>query len=92
MAHFAQIDTLPDETLTVRVPVTIALTYEDGKWFGALPSLALYSFGDTKHEVIEDIQQQIVDLYTTLHAYDPSQLGRLPTQWRQVLRHHIIHA
>lgn len=68
-------------------PVTISVEqWPFSEFIAHWYDIETVGFGQTKEDAIEDLKQNIVELYEHLKYAKDKELGRLPRRWRQILK------
>jgi len=82
------ITSLHDATLCVEKPFKLDLSIVDDEVLGEITELELYSFGENESGVIEELREEIEELFKDLSQ--TKNLGKLPTEWLNILNQHIF--
>lgn len=70
-------------------PLDITFKVEDDNMIGEISELDIYAFGEKESDIIEEIKEDVVDLYEELEHLSKGQLGTLPTKWKNILSQKI---
>lgn len=85
----ATIYELANSQYELTVPLQIVLEENQEETVARIPELNLYASADTDSEAINELKQEIIQLYEDLQSSD-RKLGPLPESWLQTLRKLII--
>lgn len=85
----ATIYELGDSQYELTTPMQIVLEEDQEETVARIPELNLYASADTDNEAINELKQEIINLYEDLQSSD-RKLGPLPESWLQTLRKLIV--
>jgi len=85
----ATIYELGDGQYELTTPMQIVLEEDQEETVARIPELNLYASADTDSEAINELKQEIINLYEDLQSSD-RKLGPLPESWLQTLRKLIV--
>lgn len=84
----AEISSLEEYGYRIKQKIPFQIKFENGEYFGYIKELNLYSYGLSEFEVIEDLKEDIIDLYDEITEAEPH-LGYSPKKWKEILDKHI---
>lgn len=85
----ATIYELGNSQYELTTPMQIVLEEDQGETVARIPELNLYASADTDSEAINELKQEIINLYEDLQSSD-RKLGPLPKSWLETLRKLIV--
>lgn len=80
---------LGDNKYELSTPLQIVLEEGDEETVARIPELNLYTSADTDSEAIQELKQEIIQLYDDLLGSE-RKLGPLPASWLQTLRNLVV--
>jgi hypothetical protein len=80
---------LGDNKYELSTPLQIVLEEGDEETVARIPELNLYASADTDSEAIQELKQEIIQLYDDLLGSE-RKLGPLPASWLQTLRNLVV--
>jgi len=83
-----EIDSLNSSDYDLIKPFLANIKRESGEYKATIEELNLYSFGKNLHSVIEELIDDIVDVYEEINLASPH-LGKDPQRWKMILDQHI---
>lgn len=85
----ATIHELGDIQYELTMPIQVVIEEDEEEIVARIPELNLYASADTDSEAINELKQEVIDLYKELESSD-RKLGSLPRSWLQTLRKLIV--
>lgn len=85
----ATIYELGNSEYDLTIPLQIVLDEDQEETVARIPELNLYASADTDSEAINELKQEVINLYEDLESSD-RKLGPLPQSWLQTLRKLIV--
>jgi len=85
----ATIHELGDIQYELTMPIQVVIEEDEEETVARIPELNLYASADTDSEAINELKQEVIDLYKELESSD-RRLGLLPRSWLQTLRKLIV--
>jgi hypothetical protein len=74
---------------SVQEPIPVVIEEYADESVATFAEVEAHGFGVTPAEAINDLKEQITELYDDLSTADADELGKLPTAWWRVLRHYV---
>jgi len=66
-------------------PFEVKITSINSEIIGDIEELELYAYGDSEIDVIDELREDILDLYNYLINVKDENLGYYPRRWKQIL-------
>ncbi|MDH5695379.1 MAG: hypothetical protein OEZ00_02045 [Dehalococcoidia bacterium] len=85
----ATIHELGDIQYELTMPIQVVIEEDEEETVARIPELNLYASADTDSEAINELKQEVIDLYKELESSD-RKLGPLPQSWLETLRKLIV--
>ncbi len=84
------IDSLPDATLSVTLPIPALVERIDPSNFTAEVSTAgVFASGDTPGEALENLKDMVASTFLHFSSLPPERLGPVPSHQLTILKQHI---
>lgn len=87
--HLVELRSLESSALRLRRSLQLLARMKDDEFVVELPQLELYAFGETVSEATDELVEEVVDLYQTLHASPSTSLSRKTLSWKLFLDQYI---
>ncbi|MBU4444648.1 hypothetical protein KJ656_06145 [bacterium] len=84
-----EIDSLNSEDYDLIRPFLANVTIDDDEYIVTIDELSLYSFGDSLNSAVDELIDDIIDLYEEIKVASP-RLGKDPQRWKDILSRHIL--
>jgi len=84
-----EIDSLNSEDYDLIRPFLSNVTIDDDEYIVTIDELSLYSFGDSLNSAVDELIDDIIDLYEEIKLASPH-LGKDPQRWKDILSRHIL--
>ena len=80
-----------DKKYTFYPPIPVNVVFEDGEFIASIDKLDLFSYSENYNEVIEEINDEVMDVYLDLIELPEDKLGKHPKNWLNYLNKRIYH-
>ena len=80
---------LNDLKYELKKSLSVKIRAEDNNIIGEISELDIYAFGEIESDVIEEIREDVIDLFEELNNLSKDRLGTLPTKWKSILSQYI---
>lgn len=80
------VTSLPDRKLSLIKPINIDITYEGDEVKAELPEVELYAFTNNEIQAVNEITQDLIDLFNDLNEIPDDKLGQHPKRWKMYLK------
>jgi hypothetical protein len=80
------VSTLPDSKLSLIKPINIDITYEGDEVKAELPEVELYAFSNNEIQAVNEITQDLIDLFNDLNEIPDYKLGQHPKRWKMYMK------
>jgi hypothetical protein len=86
-SHTYYIRVLPShlESLTLRHPLLVTMTFEAGEFRAEVPSLQIYAFADKEASAVAEVIEDFTELCSELKGKSVAQLGVSAQSWKRFI-------
>jgi hypothetical protein len=81
----ATISELGESGLALRAPLTVTLEDYGDEVVASYPEVEAFGSGSTEADAINDLKDEIANLYVELTETPQTKLGKLPRRWKRAL-------
>lgn len=73
------------EGYSLKQPIDVILKFYPDEVISIIPELEIYGEGDNEVEAINDLKNEIVDLFNDLKEIPERELGKYPKSWKKII-------
>jgi hypothetical protein len=80
-----KIHDLNSDKYTIRQPIDVILKIVDDEYIALFPELEVYGEGNNEIYALNDLKDELIDLYEYLNSIPVASLGSMPKKWKSIV-------